>query len=142
MTEQINKTNQSDIRRDPFVRELFEKLPQELGETFSEAQLQGLKLALGSRKWGHHAVDIRRTIGFFHWRYYYVVLVGRNRRELSRQEATFLRSAELTFITCFLIVSILLGLLVLYLTKSALGIDLFPGYSLGIWGWFQQEFLS
>lgn len=35
-----------------------------------------------------------------------------------------------------LTISTLLGLLVLYLLKSAAGIDLFPGFSLGIWGWF------
>ena len=38
--------------------------------------------------------------------------------------------------------STLLGLLILYLVKSALGIDLVPGFSLGTWGWFKGEFLN
>jgi hypothetical protein len=28
----------------------------------------------------------------------------------------------------------------LYLLKSALGIDLFPNHSLGIWSWFKSSF--
>jgi hypothetical protein len=32
----------------------------------------------------------------------------------------------------------LAGLLLLYLVKSALGIDLFDGYSFGIWHWFKS----
>lgn len=35
-----------------------------------------------------------------------------------------------------------LAVLVLYLVKSALGIDLVPGFSLGVWGWFKGAFLS
>ena len=33
----------------------------------------------------------------------------------------------------------LFGLLVLYLIKSALGINLFEDFSLGIWSWFKQN---
>jgi hypothetical protein len=39
-------------------------------------------------------------------------------------------------------VSAAVGILVLYLIKSALGIDLIPGFSFGVWGWFQDEFLK
>jgi hypothetical protein len=42
----------------------------------------------------------------------------------------------------FVTVSTLFGLLVLFLVKSAMGIDIFPNFSLGIWGWFQQTFLK
>lgn len=34
------------------------------------------------------------------------------------------------------------GVLVLYLIKSALGIDLIPSFSFGVWGWFQQHVLK
>ena len=36
----------------------------------------------------------------------------------------------------------LVGILVLYLIKSALGIDLIPGFSFGVWDWFNEEFLK
>jgi len=42
----------------------------------------------------------------------------------------------------FLLVSAAVGILVLYLVKSALGIDLIPGYSCGVWDWFKEEFLK
>lgn len=35
----------------------------------------------------------------------------------------------------------LCALLALYLIKSALGVNLVEGYSLGVWGWFQQALL-
>ena len=44
-------------------------------------------------------------------------------------------------LTVFLLVSAAVGIVVLYLVKSALGIDLIPGFSFGVWGWFQEEFL-
>lgn len=34
------------------------------------------------------------------------------------------------------------GVLVLYLIKSALGIDLIEGFSFGVWGWFQEHVLK
>ncbi|HBF73484.1 MAG TPA: 3-phosphoshikimate 1-carboxyvinyltransferase, partial [Alteromonas australica] len=42
----------------------------------------------------------------------------------------------------FLLVSILLGLIVLYLIKSALGINLIDGWSLGLWGWFKENVIN
>ena len=45
-------------------------------------------------------------------------------------------------LTVFLSFSALLGLVVLYLIKSAMGIDLFPNFSLGIWSWFKENILN
>ncbi|WP_206208652.1 hypothetical protein [Vogesella mureinivorans] len=61
-------------------------MPQDIADTFTEAQLASLRLALGARSWGRHAVDVRGTVVFWRWRYYYVFLLGRNRRELTRRE--------------------------------------------------------
>lgn len=88
-----------------------------------------------------HAVDLRWTLKFWRWRYYFVVLAGRNRRELSRREREIARVAMVLSLAIFLVFSMLLGLLVLYLVKSALGVDLLPGFSIGIWGWFQENIL-
>jgi hypothetical protein len=46
-----------------------------------------------------------------------------------------------TVLAVVLTVGTVLGVLILYLVKSALGIDLIPGFSFGVWGWFQEEFL-
>lgn len=130
-----------DIRAEPFVRGLLEKLPADSRALFSDEQLLALKIALGGRTWGVHAVDLRWTLKFWRWRYYFVLLAGRNRRELSRREREIARFAMFVSLAVFLTFSVSLGLLVLYLVKSALGIDLFPGFSLGIWGWFQENIL-
>lgn len=130
-----------EIKDDPFVKGLLEKLPAGDRDSFSPEQLQALKIALGGRSWGAHAIDARWTLKFWHWRYYFVFLAGRNRRELSRREQALSRFAMALFLSVFLVLSTLIGLLVLYLIKSALGIDLLPGVSLGIWGWFKGSFL-
>ena len=44
-----------------------------------------------------------------------------------------------TLFTLFVCVSTLFGLIVLYLIKSALGINLIEGWSLGLWDWFKAN---
>ncbi|OCC15609.1 hypothetical protein DBT_0960 [Dissulfuribacter thermophilus] len=135
-----DKTN--GIKNDPFIRELLRKLPSEERDSFTDRQLLALKAALGARRrWGRHLIDIRGTIGLWRWRYYYVILGGRERRKLSRRQEQMLRSVKLAFLVGFLTFSSLLGLLIIYLVKSALGIDLIPGFSLGIWDWFKKNVL-
>ncbi len=130
-----------NIHDDPFIKGLLERLPKDEHNLFNEEQLIVLKSALGARKWGVHAVDLRWTVKFWRWRYYFVFLAGVNQRSPGRmvQELELWGKAVLVF--GFFSFSILMGLLVLYLVKSALGIDLIPGFSLGIWGWFQETFL-
>lgn len=126
-----------DIRQDPTIQKLLERMPAELRDSFSEAQLAHLRVALGARQWGKHKLDLRGTLGFGRWRYYYVLVAGRNLRDGPRQgQLGLLMQAVL--ISVLLISSALLGLLLLYLLKSALGIDLFDGFSLGIWHWFKS----
>ncbi|MFN4237568.1 MAG: hypothetical protein ACK4FZ_10085 [Vogesella sp.] len=126
-----------DIRRDASIQNLLARMPPEVAQTFTEAQLAALRVALGARSWGRHAVDLRGTFAVWRWRYYFVFLLGRNRRELSRRERQLSLLLQAAFLALVLLCSTLLGLLVLYLVKSALGIDLFPGLSLGIWDWFK-----
>ncbi|OMG55118.1 3-phosphoshikimate 1-carboxyvinyltransferase [Azonexus hydrophilus] len=130
-----------DLRDEPFVRSLLEKLPAGARDSFSDEQLLALKVALGGRAWGVHAVDLRWTLKLWRWHYYFVLLAGRNRRDLSRREREIARIALALFLAGFVVLSTAFGLLVLYLAKSALGIDLLPGFSFGIWGWFQESFL-
>jgi len=125
-----------DIRHDPAMVKLLERMPAEVRDSFSELQLAELRVALGARQWGKHKVDIRGTLGLGRWRYYYVFVAGRNLRDGVRQgQLGLLMQAVL--LSLLLVASALLGLLLLYLVKSALGIDLFSDFSLGIWGWFK-----
>lgn len=136
MIKQIN-----DITTDPVISRLLERMPGEVADSFTEEQLSYLRNAIGAREWGKHKIDLRGTIKFFKWRYYYVVLAGRNRRTLSHKELRVAVFLNATLLTGFVIFSILMGLIALYLLKSALGINLIEGWSLGLWSWFKSTFV-
>lgn len=130
----------SNLQQDPAIRNLLERMPKNIQTTFTDEQLAHLKIAIGARQWGNHAVDCRGVVKLFKYRYYYVFLAGRNRRELSLKEQKFAKLAQAVIISSAVSFVILLILLVLYLIKSALGIDMFEGYSFGIWRWFKALF--
>lgn len=136
MSKQIN-----DITTDPVISRLLERMPGDVADSFSEEQLSYLRNAIGAREWGRHKVDLRGTVKLFKWRYYYVVLAGRNRRTLSDKELKVAALMNAALTTGFVTFSILVGLIVLYLVKSALGINLIEGWSLGLWGWFRESVL-
>ncbi len=121
------------------LKNVLSRMPKDVIDTFSEEQLSHLHSALGTGSWKKHSIDVRTTfpVPFVKSRLYLVLLLGRNRRELSRQEKRVSAFAFAVFIAGFVLASSLFGLLVLYLIKSALGINLFKGFSLGIWDWFK-----
>ena len=134
-------TNSRPIQADPVITKLLDKVPADMRSSFTDDQLLALKVALGGRTWGAHAVDARWTLKWWRWQYYFVFLAGRNRRVLTDREQRIQRLAMAGALTVFLLFATAVGVLVLYLVKSALGIDLIPGFSFGVWGWFQEEFL-
>lgn len=129
------------IRNDPFIRELLAKLPGQSSVTFTDEQLVALKAALGGRSWGAHAIDLRWTLSFWRWHSYFVFLAGRNRRTITRREYEIRRLAVATLLITFGTISTLFGLLVLYLTTSALSFDQMPDFVASAWQWFRQGFL-
>ena len=129
------------LQSDPTISQLLGKLPDEMRATFSDAQLLALKLALGGRAWNQHAVDFRWTLKFWQWQYYLVVVAGRNRRTMSARERRLQELSLALFVSVFLMFSTILGIFVVYIIKSALGIDLIPGFSFAVWDWFQAQFL-
>ncbi|WP_327067594.1 3-phosphoshikimate 1-carboxyvinyltransferase [Pseudoalteromonas agarivorans] len=92
-----------------------------------------LKTAIGARQWGSHLIDHRGVIKFFKYRYYFVILAGRNRRQLSPNEIKASRIAQAILIS----ISFFIILLIFYLIKSVLGINLFQGFSFGLWDYIQ-----
>lgn len=128
---------ENQIEGDKGLSLFLAKMPENIQQSFSEEQLVNIKAALKVAKWKKHRIDLRSSIGFFSYHYYYVFIAGREDREMSRQEQQIKRISYLLFITAFLSFSTLLGILVLYLIKSAMGIDIFPDFSFGIWSWFQ-----
>lgn len=131
------KVGAMNIRNDPFIVGMLERLPANERDSFSDDQLISLKTALGARTWGIHPVDLRWTAKTWRKRYYFVFIAGVNKRPLSRRQRELNLTGKALLLAGVSIFSILLGLLVLYLLKSAAGINLFSGFSLGIWSWFK-----
>ena len=130
----------SKLKSDPAVRSLLNRMPNDVQDSFTEDQLAHLKVAIGARQWGKHTVDCRGVVKLFKYRYYFVVLAGRNRRELSEKEKKIAAVSHAITVSLFSFFVISLLLLVAYLVKSALGIDIFSDYSFGVWSWFKELF--
>ena len=128
------------IRKDPDIMSLLSRLPQETASLLTDTQLSHLKVAIGSGQYRKHKVDLRGTlpVPFFTYRIYFVLLMGRNIRSLSRQEKSIAMTSMLLLTVIFLVFSAALGLVIIYVLKSALGINLFEGYSLGLWDWLKS----
>ena len=128
------------IRKDPDIMSLLSRLPQETASLLTDTQLSHLKVAIGSGQYRKHKVDLRGTlpVPFFTYRIYFVLLMGRNIRSLSRQEKSIAVTSMLLLTVIFLVFSAALGLVIIYVLKSALGINLFEGYSLGLWDWLKS----
>ena len=129
------------IQDDPFICVLLAKLPPEISISFSDAQLQGLKQALDTQAKSTHTMRLRYTFGFWRWHFYLTLLFGKERRELSRRAQEAERMALALATLLFVTFSTLLGMMVLYLVKSAMGINIFPNFSFGIWDWFKGKYL-
>ena len=130
----------SKLKVDPAIRSLLNRMPSDVQASFTEEQLVHLKVAIGARQWGKHTVDCRSVIKFFKYRYYFVLLAGRNRRELSKKEQKIAAISQAITISMFSFFVITILLLISYLVKSALGIDIFSNYSFGVWAWFKDLF--
>lgn len=129
--------NATSLEHDPFVIGLKQRLPEEVRDSFSDEQLRGLRMAFANRPWARHKLDWRGTFTFWRSQYYFVLVGGRNTRSLSRAQQKLSLAAKAGAITLFLLFSALLGLVTLYVAKSALGIDLLPNHSLGLWDWLK-----
>lgn len=71
-------------QNDPFFQNFFADIPPEMGNTFSDDQLNAVKQAFGARSWGSHPVDIRYSTPIPFLRFYLVLLAGRERRSRQR----------------------------------------------------------
>ena len=131
-----------DIRSDATVHRLLERMPESVRDSFNDEQLMHIRNAIGARNWGDHSIDKRGVLALpmLGWRYYYVFLVGRNRRHLNSTEKNIARWLGSFLLASVTALAILFILLVLYLLKSAAGVDVFPNFSLGVWTWFKSAF--
>lgn len=138
----VNLQSRKQLMTDKKLAKLLCLMPKNVQDSFTDEQLKNLKVAITATSWKKHAFDIRSSISLFSYRYYYVLIAGRDLREMTRKEIRVKRLMFLLFFSLFLTFSTLLGMLVLYLIKSAMGIDIFPDFSFGVWGWFKTALLE
>lgn len=117
---------------DAFTQHVMSRIDQNVFKTLNLVQLEAIRSAISANApYKKHPIDIRITIPFFFMKFYLVVLIGKDRRlatrdkEKSRIENT---KALSWLVSAYIGASLLIPLLilVLYLVKSALGIDIFP----------------
>lgn len=119
------------------VSRVMSKFPANIAQTFTHAQQISISKVFNEHFHKKHTIDLRGTIPvpFLPSRIYYVLLLGRDVRALSRQEITIALATLLLMVVLFLTFSLTLGVLLLYILKSALGINIFEDFSVGIWSW-------
>ncbi|MCU6667223.1 hypothetical protein M8013_00410 [Enterobacteriaceae bacterium H4N4] len=129
----MSSQSRTPIVIDRFYEALDENVIAELAPQHKQAIEEAIiSVTLASR----HRVDIRRGFPFFGKRYYMVFLLGRDLRKRIRPESKLSRIVVtflILFATLFFLFCILLTL---YMIKSALGIDVFQHFHVGIWDWW------
>lgn len=118
------------------VERFYAALDQEV-----ETSLTAEQKRESSRRWfaptaSRHRIDFRHSFPFLHRRYFVVFLFGRDLRNVSRESTLFGRIFTTLLITLGVVFALLSILLALYMLKSALGIDVFKNFHVGIWTWF------
>ncbi len=120
------------VSDDPFFRDFFARIPGDAAASFTDAQLDAVKLAYGARSRSSHGVDIRLSIPLIRRRFYMVLLAGAEHRRTERLALeralrslwTFANAAAIVTVLVMLMLALVTGL---YLGKRAAGIDVFPG---------------
>lgn len=113
---------------------LFAHTRPEFAGTFTDEQIAGLNAALVDADTPYHAIDYRTSISFFGIPFYITFLMGRERRsrerlamegqtQVHRVAIAHIVLTVLIALSCFAAVAC-----ILYLAKSAMGIDLFDGH--------------
>ncbi len=124
------------------ITQFYHTLDDDVASSLTDKQKREIESAVKSMGLvARHSIDIRETFPWFGRRFYFVLLCGRDRRQTIRERSA-IGNLILTSVIMFGALAIcLLALLALYLIKSALGIDIFKGFSLGIWDWFKGLFM-
>ncbi len=115
-----------------FTDFVLNKICPEVRNSLTEKQLNEIENAIAagspSKK---HSIDVRGIIPLFFAKFYFIVLLGRDKRTNTRSVEKCRRKegdlfASTFFFLFFTLPLTLLFFSVLYITKSELGIDIFP----------------
>jgi len=129
-----NSADQTEAN-DAFTHHVMRRIAPEILDSFSPQQRQAIHQALSEQSGRRHTIDVRISIPLFFARYYFVVLLGRDRRKAIRSREQDRRDhtnsvASLLFLLFLLLPLGLMLFMALYWTKVEMGIDIFPGLHL------------
>lgn len=122
-----------------FTHFVINRIDPKIRKSLTSTQLKAIKEAVAANSpFNRHPIDIRGVVPFFFARFYLVVLMGRDRRnQVKRKELLRRRESDILANAVFylFLISPLFLLLAgaIYLTKTELGIDLFPDSHLMDW---------
>ena len=83
---------------DCFLDYYFRRVDPRIAASFTEEQRQAIKTMFDGRSVRRHPLDVRRTVGFGKYRFYFVVLGGRERRLLPKSKPVGLLSNLSSFL--------------------------------------------
>jgi len=125
-----------DKYTDPFTHHVYQSIDADVRATLTPRQVHAIETAIRANKpFQKHPVDLRGTFPLFFMRLYFVILMGRDKREptknkeANRRKRAALSSAVLS-VYILICMFIPIGFLALYILKSFIGIDLIEGVHL------------
>lgn len=74
----------STAARDPFIDHYFRRIDPQIAASFTTEQREAIKSMFGARGIAKHSVEIRRSVPVGRRRYYFVLLLGPERRTMGR----------------------------------------------------------
>lgn len=111
---------------DPFFRHYFRRIDPEVAASFTAEQRRAIKLMFAMRSAPHHAIDMRKSVGIFGRRFYFVLLGGVEKRHVQRLHREGMASHTLDVLATIVAAMVLLVPVggVFYLANAALGVEL------------------
>jgi len=76
-------TKMPNLPREEFIAKFLARMPVHLARTFTSEQLEAIRRAFGSRYSSSHAFEFKRLMRLPWGRFYFVILMGRDRRSSS-----------------------------------------------------------
>jgi len=122
-----------------FTHHVINRMDTEVRSSLTAIQLTEIKAAISANApFKKHPIDVRGIFPLFFARFYFVVLIGRDKRiKIKRSELIRRRESDLVMDVLFYLIMLspilLLIMTVLYLSKTELGIDIFPDSHLIDW---------
>ena len=130
MNHQKRSVRQTEV--DAYTQHIMTNIPPEVFSTLNIVQIQAIESAISNNApFRKHPLDLRGQLSLYFIRYYFVILIGRDRRSSSinkeeRRRTKAKSVSVMMFIYALICMLAPILFIALYLIKSFLGIDIFP----------------